>query len=65
MWAQVRVFGYPSKNPYPFERVWVFARCGCGYDLWYPRVYPCRSLGKTNFADHSVLTIPRVYLYAY
>jgi len=33
VWVWVWVSGYPSKNPYPFEWVRVFARCGCGYDL--------------------------------
>ena len=44
VWVRVWVFRYPSKDPYPFERVRVFAGCGCGYNLWYPEVYPCRSL---------------------
>jgi hypothetical protein len=44
VWVGVWVFNTRRKNPYPLEWVWVFAGYGCGYDLSYPRVYPCRSL---------------------
>ena len=35
---------YPSWVWYPWSWIWVFDECGCGSDLWYPKVYPHSSL---------------------
>ena len=34
----------PPNIPWPTWWVWVYHGCGCGYDHWYPGIYPHRSL---------------------